>query len=267
MVSRRQKSLISSQFPGPCLTKGYTSGLGTAESQPATSYPGHLSRFFNLDHDSRLPPSSFPPFSCGGQGNRTRGLSSPHRRCLLICRTRILDTRFQQSVVRLAESARSSLGFVHHTLSLVTPSPGVPLAPSPVQFRAIIKVVAHAHRVERSRVYTPALINSSVLVARLTSHVGGKSWSAMGWIRGLAKRIPSSPTLPTLKDFKGEKGRGLAFFNRRIRLKGNSSISIPLGFVLLFPCMVVLLILIIVVRHPASPGRILMPAGAPPSIR
>lgn len=50
-------------------------------------------------------------------------------------------------------------------------------------------------------------------------------------------------------------------------MKPNSSISIPLGFVLLFPSIVVLLILILVVKHPSSPGRILIPAGTPPSIR
>lgn len=43
--------------------------------------------------------------------------------------------------------------------------------------------------------------------------------------------------------------------------------SIPLGVVLLFPCIVVMLILVLFVRHPSSPGRILMPAGAPPAIR
>jgi mannosyltransferase len=30
---------------------------------------------------------------------------------------------------------------------------------------------------------------------------------------------------------------------------------------------VVVLILVLFVRHPSSPGRILMPAGSPPSIR
>ena len=52
-----------------------------------------------------------------------------------------------------------------------------------------------------------------------------------------------------------------------MRLKGNSSISVPLGVVILFPCIVVVLILVLFVRHPSSPGRILMPAGAPPAIR
>jgi hypothetical protein len=100
--------------------------------------------------------------------------------------------------------------------------------------------------------------------------MGKEPFAVMGFMQGLVKRIPSSPNLPSLDDLKSEKAPalpGLSFFRRRIRLKGNSSISIPLGFVLLFPCIVVLLILIIVVQHPSSPGRILMPAGSPPSIR
>jgi mannosyltransferase len=59
----------------------------------------------------------------------------------------------------------------------------------------------------------------------------------------------------------------LAFFQRPLRLRGNSSISVPLGVVILFPCIVIILILVLFVRHPSSPGRILMPAGAPPAIR
>jgi hypothetical protein len=100
--------------------------------------------------------------------------------------------------------------------------------------------------------------------------MGKKPFDVMGFIGGLVKRIPSSPNPPSLDDIRNEKAQalpGLSFFRRRIRLKGNSSISIPLGFVLLFPCIVVLLILIIVVQHPSTPGRILMPAGSPPSIR
>jgi hypothetical protein len=100
--------------------------------------------------------------------------------------------------------------------------------------------------------------------------MGKEPFAVMGSMQSLVKRIPSSPNLPPLDDLKSEKAPalpGLSFFRRRVRLKGNSSISIPVGFVLLFPCIVVLLILIIVVQHPSSPGRILMPAGSPPSIR
>ncbi|KAJ6036961.1 hypothetical protein N7540_001240 [Penicillium herquei] len=91
----------------------------------------------------------------------------------------------------------------------------------------------------------------------------------MGFIQRIAKRLPSAPSLP-IDDEPREKGRAsgpLAFFRRRIRLKGNSSISIPLGFVLLFPCLVIVFILLLFVRHPSSPGGILIPAGTPPSIR
>lgn len=59
----------------------------------------------------------------------------------------------------------------------------------------------------------------------------------------------------------------MEFFRRPLRLRGNSAVSIPLGVVILFPLIVVILILILFVRHPDSPGRILMPAGAPPAIR
>ncbi|KAH8425325.1 O-glycoside alpha-1,2-mannosyltransferase 4 [Aspergillus melleus] len=91
----------------------------------------------------------------------------------------------------------------------------------------------------------------------------------MGLKQRISKWLPSSPSLP-LDDSSREKGRNVsrfAFFKRRIRLKGNSSISIPLGFVLLFPCLVIVLVLLLFVRHPASPGGILIPAGTPPSIR
>ena len=84
------------------------------------------------------------------------------------------------------------------------------------------------------------------------------------------KPLPSSASLPSLDYISRRKGRilpRLSFFRRRIRLKGNSKISIPLGAVLLFPLIVIILILVLVVRHPTSPGRILIPAGAPPLIR
>lgn len=91
----------------------------------------------------------------------------------------------------------------------------------------------------------------------------------MSFIQRITKRLPSAPSLP-IDDEPREKGRSagrFAFFRRRIRLKGNSSISIPLGFVLLFPCLVIVFILLLFIRHPSSPGGILIPAGTPPSIR
>lgn len=110
--------------------------------------------------------------------------------------------------------------------------------------------------------------------ATLSSNPPTHPPTAMGIVQNIqqhvTKRLPSSPSLPTLDDLSRKADRlspRLAFFRRRIRLKGNSSISIPLGIVLLFPCIVIILILVLFVRHPSSPGRILMPAGAPPSIR
>ncbi|KAL2195369.1 glycosyltransferase family 15 protein [Corynascus similis CBS 632.67] len=76
--------------------------------------------------------------------------------------------------------------------------------------------------------------------------------------------------------FSDEKGKlrprrtlasRFAYLRRPLRLKGNSAISVPLGVVILFPCIVVILILVLFVRHPSSTGRALMPAGAPPAIR
>ncbi|KAG6989829.1 hypothetical protein G7Y79_00063g093800 [Physcia stellaris] len=92
----------------------------------------------------------------------------------------------------------------------------------------------------------------------------------MGLVQNLVKRLPSTPSPPSLDDFSNQKDHvapKLAFFKRRIRLKGNPKISIPLGVVLLFPCIVLILILILVIVHPSSPGTIFIPAGAPPAIR
>lgn len=59
----------------------------------------------------------------------------------------------------------------------------------------------------------------------------------------------------------------LAYFKRPLRLKGNSKVSIPLGVVLLFPCTVVILIVVLVMRHSNAGVGILIPAGTPPVIR
>lgn len=97
----------------------------------------------------------------------------------------------------------------------------------------------------------------------------------MDLFRRAVKAIPStSPQLPVADEKPATKHARqnrltsrLAFFRRPLRLRGNSSISVPLGVVILFPLIVVILILVLFVRHPSSPGRILMPAGAPPAIR
>ena len=92
----------------------------------------------------------------------------------------------------------------------------------------------------------------------------------MGIVRNIMKQIPSSPNLPSLQDLTNEKERfipRLSFFKRRIRLRGNSKISVPLGVVLLFPLIVIILIIVLVVQHNSAPGSLMMPAGAPPAIR
>uniref|UniRef100_A0A8H7NIV6 Mannosyltransferase n=1 Tax=Bionectria ochroleuca TaxID=29856 RepID=A0A8H7NIV6_BIOOC len=81
-----------------------------------------------------------------------------------------------------------------------------------------------------------------------------------------------SPTLPRHGEKREpQRSKGLAsrlaFFRRPLRIRGNSSISVPLGVVIVFPVLVVVLILVLFVRHPSSPARILVPAGAPPAIR
>lgn len=95
----------------------------------------------------------------------------------------------------------------------------------------------------------------------------------MDLLRRAGKFIPArAPPLP-LSDDKGKlrprktAASRFAYLRRPLRLKGNSAISVPLGVVLLFPCMVVILILVLFVRHPSSSGSILMPSSAPPAIR
>jgi len=41
----------------------------------------------------------------------------------------------------------------------------------------------------------------------------------------------------------------------------------PLGVVLLFPFTIVMLLLVLFLRHPNSPGRMLLPSRGPPAIR
>ncbi|KAK3115480.1 O-glycoside alpha-1,2-mannosyltransferase 4 [Teratosphaeriaceae sp. CCFEE 6253] len=97
----------------------------------------------------------------------------------------------------------------------------------------------------------------------------------MDYLRSVQKRLPSAEQLPTLKslqhmslrDASREIPQRLSFFRKRIRIRGNSKFSVPLYLVLLFPVLVLLIILLLFVRHPNSPGGRLIPAGAPPSIR
>ncbi|KXT05441.1 hypothetical protein AC578_11100 [Pseudocercospora eumusae] len=97
----------------------------------------------------------------------------------------------------------------------------------------------------------------------------------MDLVKGISKRLPSSENLPTLKslhmtslkDVSEKVTPRLSFFKKRIRIRGNSKVSVPLYLVLLFPAIVVIAILTLFLRHPDSPGARLIPSGSPPSIR
>ncbi|KAK0671326.1 glycolipid 2-alpha-mannosyltransferase-domain-containing protein [Cercophora samala] len=95
----------------------------------------------------------------------------------------------------------------------------------------------------------------------------------MDLLRRAGKFVPAGARLALpVTDEKDKSKRKtwatrLAYLKRPMRLRGNSSVSVPLGVVVLFPVIVVILILVLFVRHPSNPGRILIPAGAPPAIR
>ena len=88
--------------------------------------------------------------------------------------------------------------------------------------------------------------------------------------RGASTRALQLPQLDDGKSSAGSRkslSSRLAFFRRPLRLRGNSSITVPLGVVIIFPVLVVILILVMFVRHPSPGGSFLSPAGAPPAIR
>lgn len=97
----------------------------------------------------------------------------------------------------------------------------------------------------------------------------------MDLLRRAGRYIPAGgPQQLPVTGEKTAKARGrttwatrLAYLKRPLRLKGNSSVSVPLGVVALFPAIFIFLILLMFVRHPSSPARILIPAGAPPAIK
>ncbi|KAK3301770.1 glycosyltransferase family 15 protein [Chaetomium strumarium] len=94
----------------------------------------------------------------------------------------------------------------------------------------------------------------------------------MDLLRRAGKFIPTRGLQLPLADEKGKLrprrtlASRFAYLRRPLRLRGNSTVSIPLGLVVLFPCIVVILILVLFVRHPAARGPV-MPPGAPPKIR
>lgn len=95
----------------------------------------------------------------------------------------------------------------------------------------------------------------------------------MNYVRRFTKRVPTHQSVPSLgvdetkSRPKNRLSSGLAYFQRPLKLRGNSSISIPLGVVLLFPCVVLVLTLVLFVRHHNANDDVLRPAGAPPAIR
>lgn len=93
----------------------------------------------------------------------------------------------------------------------------------------------------------------------------------MGLVENLYQRVPSSKaSLGKLDEVsrRAEKNHPqLDVFRQKIRLKGNSSVSVPLAIVLLFPCIVIIVIVILFTRHSDSEGVMVMPTGTPPSIR
>jgi hypothetical protein len=81
---------------------------------------------------------------------------------------------------------------------------------------------------------------------------------------------PKKSTEDTIEDKPRRTGKPSSqtgFFNRRIRLTSDSSLSLPLAIVLLFPCLVLGLIVTLFWRSPDPEGLMNMPAGTPPSIR
>ena len=98
----------------------------------------------------------------------------------------------------------------------------------------------------------------------------------MDYLQQVKQRLPTADTLPTIKslqntslqDVKDASISHLAFFRKRIRIRGNSKVSVSLYLVILFPItLVVIVLLLLFVRHPAAPVGRLIPSGAPPSIR
>lgn len=88
----------------------------------------------------------------------------------------------------------------------------------------------------------------------------------MGFIERLSKHI-QPPSLPSSFDDVSQRASRFSprnLLRRRVRLR---TISAPLAVVLVFPFIAVILILVLFLRHPASPGRVLIPSGSPPSIR
>ncbi|KAF2103477.1 alpha-1,2-mannosyltransferase Kre5 [Rhizodiscina lignyota] len=94
----------------------------------------------------------------------------------------------------------------------------------------------------------------------------------MDFISRQSERLQiSSPTIPTLddpsKDARSTFMSRLSVLQNRVRLKKGSSISVPLGVVVLFPVVVIILILVLFLRHPSGPGAMLLQSTQPSTVR
>ncbi|TLD15107.1 glycosyltransferase family 15 protein [Venturia nashicola] len=88
----------------------------------------------------------------------------------------------------------------------------------------------------------------------------------MGFLQHFTKSLqkPSVPSSFGDVSQSGSRFSPRALLRRRIRIK---TISIPLVVALIFPIAAIILLLVLFLRHPESPGRVLIPSGSPPSIR
>lgn len=99
----------------------------------------------------------------------------------------------------------------------------------------------------------------------------GATIVAMGFAQDIAKKLPTAKssidTIDRLSRNAEKMEPRLAFVRRRFRLKSDSSFSVPVVIVLLFPCLAIGLISVLFMRTPDTENIMNMPAGTPPSIR
>ena len=85
----------------------------------------------------------------------------------------------------------------------------------------------------------------------------------MGIPQQLYQRLPFKKQLDEMNGYNRLPPR-LSFLQKRIRLKGSSTITVPLGVVLLFPVTVLLFIVFLFVRHPHGSVAAIADFGVPP---
>lgn len=97
----------------------------------------------------------------------------------------------------------------------------------------------------------------------------------MDLVRRASRMIPAASPfqLPTNDNHKRRGGANqrqvhptIAFLRKPLRLRGNSAVSVPLGVVLLFPVIVIILVFTLFARHPNVPANV-QPGGSAPEIR